>query len=55
MRFPQTLGQSELLRYAGLFTWVCVGITLPFTRLAAPGAESRVGGVMFAYLLFGIS
>jgi len=55
MRFPQTLGQSELLRYAGLFTWACVGITLPFTRLAAPGAETRIGAVMFAYLLFGVS
>ena len=56
MRFPNTLGQSELLRYAGLFTWACVGITLPFIpRLSVPGGEMRVGGVVFAYLLFGAS
>lgn len=54
MRLPQTLGQSELLRYAGLFTWACVGITLPFMpRLALPGGELRVGAAMLAYLLFG--
>ncbi len=54
MRFPQSLGQSELLHYAGLFTWACVGITLPFMpRLSLPGGELRVGAVMLAYVLFG--
>jgi|CXWL01.1.fsa_nt_gi signal transduction histidine kinase len=56
MRFPQTLGQSELLRYAGLFSWACVGIALPFMpRLSLAGSEMRVRAVIFAYLLFGAS
>jgi len=54
MRFLRTLSQSELLRYAGLFTWACVGISLPFIpRLVQPDSEWRIGGVVFAYLLFG--
>ncbi len=56
MRFLRTLSQSELLRYAGLFTWACVGISLPFIpRLAHPDSEWLVGGVVFAYMLFGVS
>lgn len=56
MRFIRTYSQSQLLRYAGLFTWACVGASLPFMpRLVAPGAHVEMVGTVTSYLVFAIS
>ena len=56
MRFIRTYSQSQLLRYAGLFTWACVGASLPFMpRLSAPGAHFEMVGTVSAYLAFALS
>jgi signal transduction histidine kinase len=56
MRFIRTYTQSQLLRYAGLFTWACAGISLPFMpRLQAAGAQSQLAGTLAAYFGFAIS
>lgn len=56
MRFIRTYSQSQLLRYAGLFTWACAGVSLPFMpRLTAPGAHVEVAGTVTAYLGFAIA
>jgi signal transduction histidine kinase len=56
MRFIRTYSQSQLLRYAGLFTWLCVGISLPFIpHLSGSGAKNAVLGTAAAYLGFAIS
>lgn len=56
MRFIRTYSQSQLLRYAGLFTWVCVGISLPFIpRLSSAGAQQDVLAIVVAYLGFALA
>ncbi len=56
MRFIRTYSQSQLLRYAGLFTWVCVGLSLPFIpRLRAADAQPEVLGTVLAYGVFALS
>ena len=56
MRFIRTYSQSQLLRYAGLFTWVCVGISLPFIpRLSMAAARPDVVGTVVAYLGFALA
>lgn len=56
MRRVRDYSQSQLLRFAGLFTWACVGISLPFVpRLTQDGAELRVLAVALAFVLFGAS
>jgi signal transduction histidine kinase len=56
MRFIRTYSQSQLLRYAGLFTWVCVGISLPFIpRLSSAAAGPDVAGTVAAYLGFALA
>lgn len=55
MRFIRTYSQGQLLRYAGLFTWACAGVSLPYMpRLSAAGAESEVIGTVSAYLGFAV-
>jgi signal transduction histidine kinase len=54
MRLIRQFTQTELLRFAGLFTWACVGVSLPFVpRLSAPEADAVVTAVAIAYLAFG--
>lgn len=56
MRFIRSYTQSQLLRYAGLFTWACVGLTLPFIpRLSGGAAHTAVGGIAVAYIGFALS
>lgn len=56
MRFIRTYSQSQLLRYAGLFTWVCVGISLPFIpRLSSAGAQQDVLAIVIAYIGFALA
>jgi signal transduction histidine kinase len=56
MRFIRTYSQSQLLRYAGLFTWVCVGISLPFIpRLSSAGAQQDVLAIVIAYVGFALA
>jgi signal transduction histidine kinase len=55
MRFIRTYTQSQLLRYAGLFTWACVGLTFLFIpRILAPGAETSLLGILVAFAGFAI-
>lgn len=56
MRFIRTYSQSQLLRYAGLFTWACVGISLPFIpRLSSSGTHPDAIGTVIAYLGFALA
>lgn len=56
MRRLRALSQTQLLRYAGLFTWACAGVSLPFVpRLGQNGKELLVVAVAAAFLLFGAS
>ncbi len=54
MRLIRPFTQTQLLRFAGLFTWVCVGISLPFVPvLRTPDGDAIVVSVTAAYLVFG--
>lgn len=56
MRLIRPFTQTQLLRFAGLFTWACVGVSLPFVpSLGAPDADAVVAAVSVAYLAFGIA
>ncbi len=41
---PLRLSHTQLLRYAGLFTWAMVGIPLVLNTWYFPAADSAAGG-----------
>ena len=56
---PLRLSHTQLLRYAGLFTWAVVGIPLAYFPLADAGQAAGVSpdlvGSTLAYLVFGVA
>ncbi|HET6603387.1 MAG TPA: sensor histidine kinase [Xanthomonadaceae bacterium] len=49
MRFSHT----QLLRYAGLFTWACMGVPLVFESFQQGLTRTDIQGWRFSYFLFG--
>jgi signal transduction histidine kinase len=53
MRLLRTYTPSQLLRYAGLFTWACVGLSLAFVlRPASGGIAANGAWIVFAWVVF---
>ncbi len=53
LRLLRTYTPSQLLRYAGLFTWACVGLSLAFVlRPASGGIAANGAWIVFAWLVF---
>ncbi|GMU44286.1 MAG: hypothetical protein AMXMBFR25_22720 [Lysobacterales bacterium] len=53
IRFIRTYSHGRLLRYAGLFTWACVGLSLGFV-IVREGRELSVP-LLFAYFAFAVA
>lgn len=54
MRLLRSFSQSQLLRYAGLFTWACVGLSLAFLPRNPSASAYGVNLLVLAYLAFAV-
>lgn len=54
MRLLRSFSQSQLLRYAGLFTWACVGLSLAFLPRNPSASAHGVNLLVLAYLAFAV-
>jgi signal transduction histidine kinase len=53
LRLLRTYTPSQLLRYAGLFTWACVGLSLAFVlRPPSGGIAGNGAWIVFAWAIF---
>jgi signal transduction histidine kinase len=53
MRLLRTYTPSQLLRYAGLFTWACVGLSLAFVlRPASGGIAANGAWIVLSWVVF---
>lgn len=54
MRFLRSFSQSQLLRYAGLFTWACVGLSLAFLPRNPSASLHGINLLVIVYLAFAV-